>query len=289
MKRIIALTLVSLFALGAAARETAQVLPPDGTTVAMLCADLNRHLADRGGRIHTNVVSEDGPQFAFLIPVAGNVQGAGNTFFHSDISIINTRLVSQRITIAFLRQNTNSGSDPVTVMTLPANSVTDIDDFVASKLGRTGIGALVVSGTNPDGSIDTSASLDGFSRIWTPQPGSSGTVSQSLSSVPLDDVIADSWALGLKQDARFRTNVGAVNTSGNPRTFTITVKGSGGTTTATMTAAPYSMSQQSLPAGNWGNLSLTIGTALTDLDWWTAYGTTVDNVTGDGWVSHAHH
>ena len=51
----------------------------------------------------------------------------------------------------------------------------------------------------------------------------------------------------------------------------------------------YVGNQVSIPAGNWGNLSLLVGTAASDFDWWSAYGTTVDNVTGDGWVSHAHH
>ncbi|HJT18229.1 MAG TPA: hypothetical protein VJ853_12605, partial [Thermoanaerobaculia bacterium] len=220
---------------------------------------------------------------------AGNIAGANGTFFHSDLSIANRAGVSQRIAIAFLRRGVNSGSDSVTIMTLSANSVTDIDDFVASKLNKTDLGALLISGENADGSIDATALLDATSRIWTAQPGSAGTVSQSLSAIPIDDVIADSYALGLKQDSRFRTNVGFVNTSGNTRNFNVTVRGTSGTTTMTAQTVPYSMNQVAIPAGNWGDLSLLVGTSATDLDWWSAYGTTVDNVTGDGWVSHAHH
>src|SRR2546428_3114337 len=208
-----------LFAFGAVSQETAQVLPSDGTTVAMLCADVNRHVSG-GGRIRANVVSNDSPDFAFVIPVAGNIAGANGTFFHSDLSIANRRSVAQVISVAFLRRNTNSGSDTLTTMSLPASSVTDIDDFVGTRLGKTDLGAILVVGQTAAGGIGSSALLDGFSRIWTPQPGSTGTVSQSLSSIPVNDVIADSFALGLKQDSRFRTNVGVVNTSGNTRNFT---------------------------------------------------------------------
>ena len=288
MKRSLVCVLALVCSIPAVA-NVAEMLPPDGTTVAMLCAGINHARAERAGRIHSNVVSADGADFAFVILIAGNAQGGGGTFFHSDLSIYNQRSTAQRISVAFLRQGTNSGNDPVTVMTVSANSVADVDDFVATKLGRTGIGSLVISGTNSDGSVDTNAMLDGFSRIWTPQPGSSGTVSQSLSSTPLTDVIADSYALGLKQDSRFRTNVGLVNTSANTRAFTIVVNGTNGTATTSQSIPPYSMNQVPIPAGNWGNLSLTVGTAASDFDWWSAYGTTADNVTGDGWVSHLHH
>ncbi len=288
MRRSLVLVLSVFLAVSAAAQEAAMVHPLDGVTVAMVCTDVNRSLRSPG-RIHPNVVSSDSPDFAFVIPVAGNAQGANGTWWHSDLSIANLASVAQPIMIVFLRQGVDSGNDPVSSMTLPPDSVTNIDDFIASKLNKTGIGALLISGATSTGGVDSSALLDGFARIWTPQPGSNGTVSQSLSSIPVQDVILDSYALGLKQNSQFRTNVGVVNTSANSRTFNIDINYSGGTASMTMTTPPYSMNQQSITAGNWGNLSIMVGTPLSDIDWWSAYAATVDNVTGDGWSSHAHH
>jgi len=46
------------------------------------------------------------------------------------------------------------------------------------------------------------------------------------------------------------------------------------------------MKQVALPAGNYGDLLVSISTTATGF-WWSAYGASVDNISGDGWVSHA--
>src|SRR5436305_8118487 len=128
-------------------------------------------------------------------------------------------------------------------------------------------------------------------RIWTPQPGSTGTVSQSFPAVSLFDSVDNftAFALGLRQDASYRTNVGVVNLDSVVHTWTITSLN----TSATMTlqVQPFSLSQTGVPAsfaGSSGNLSLTYDVhAADDSFTWSAYASSVDNVTGDGWVSRA--
>ena len=69
--------------------------------------------------------------------------------------------------------------------------------------------------------------------------------------------------------------------------FAIAVVGLRSSTSFNVTVQPYSMEQVPLPAGNYGDLYLRVSSGL-NFNWWTAYGTSVDNTTGDGWVSHIH-
>jgi hypothetical protein len=61
-----------------------------------------------------------------------------------------------------------------------------------------------------------------------------------------------------------------------------------GSNSFTQVVQPYSMEQPSLPAGIYGDCYIRITSGSTNFNWWSAYGTSVDNVTGDGWVSHVH-
>lgn len=172
--------------------------------------------------------------------------------------------------------------------TLPASTVDHEHDFVASVLGKSGLGSVVVIAVDSGGNIDKSASIDGFSRIYTTQPSTNGSMSQDFPAVDVQDDLATSYAYGLRQDADFRTNVGLVNLYGDPQQFTVRVGGIFGSTTFTVSVQPYSMDQVALPSGTWGDLSLQVSSGATNFNWWTAYGSTVDNRTGDGWVSHVH-
>jgi len=79
-----------------------------------------------------------------------------------------------------------------------------------------------------------------------------------------------------------------VNVQSAPNVFTINIVGTNGNTSFTQNVQPFSMEQVPIPAGNWGDLYLRIDSAASNFNFWTAYGTSVDNVTGDGWVSHVH-
>ena len=131
-----------------------------------------------------------------------------------------------------------------------------------------------------------SGAIDGFSRIWTPQPvlagqsSSVGSVSQSFEAIDLQDNLAESWGYGLRQDANFRTNVGLVNLYDTSNTFTVNVVGLQGSTTFQTTVQPYSMEQPALPAGVFGDLFIHVTTGASNFNWWSAYGSSVDNATG---------
>ena len=259
-------------------------LPETGDTVAMLMERVYREKS----RPRASIIAVDWEDSEFIIPAAGSLQGNQGTYYRSDVTLANRRSITQKIAVLWIAQGVNNGSSPVMYFNLaPATAVFQAD-FVATALGKTGLGSIVVIGVDAANNPDSNAQLDGFSRIWTPQPNATGTVSQEFAAVAYQDSLATSYGYGLRQDAQYRTNIGFVNLYSTPNTFTTTIIGTGGTTTFTQDVLPYSMQQRGVPAGNWGNFFVRVNSAPTNFNWWSAYASSTDNLTGDGWVSHIH-
>jgi len=276
-------------------------LGTDGTTVRdmvnMLRQERENRRALRASGVCASIVSDDSTNDAFIIPAAGSLAGSNGTFFKSDVSIANHRGVGQVVSIGFLQRGINNGSAAVQKFTIPANTTTMDQDFIATVLGKSGLGTLLViavTSTTPGAPPDTNAQIDGFSRIWTPQPvlpgqsASVGSVSQSFEAIDLLDNLLGSYAYGARQDENFRSNVGLVNLYDTANTFTIQVIGTRGSTSFQQTVQPYSMEQPGVPAGIYGDFFVRIDSAASNSNWWSAYVSSNDNRTGDGWVSHVH-
>lgn len=250
--------------------------------------DLLTMMRERESR--AKVISLDWTTDSFVIPVAGNAAGGGGTYFRSDVVFNNDRLVNQRIGVGWLAQGQNNCAAPITYFTLSPDSITIADDFVGRDLNRTGLGAVLVVSVTATGSADEDGEIDGFSRIWTPQPGSSGSVSQNFAAIDVNDSIGSLPAtlMGLKQSTQFRTNLGIVNLDTSAaHTWTFTSIFNGRTTT--LTVPPCSMVQTTATAGSAsasGNAAFTVRSDGFSF-WWTGYGSSTDNVTGDGWVARA--
>jgi hypothetical protein len=250
--------------------------------------DMVRRLPKPEDGARRKVINLESANSTFVFAAAGNVQGAGGTYFRSDVIITNYRNVVQRIGVGFMKQGVDNSQAPLIDFELPANAPVSARDFVgAGALDETGLGSIVIFGEKPNGDLDPDARIDGFSRIWTPQPGSAGTVSQGFPSVAFDDALGSlpAYAQGLRHDAGFRTNAGIVNFDSVTHTWEVDVNGFDGRTSFTITVPPLSMKQQVVPSGNYGDLVLGFQTMDTGF-FWSAYGATVDNVTGDSWSSH---
>lgn len=242
------------------------------------------------GRVRPNVIESETGDSAFIIPAAGNTPGSNGTFFRSDVTIGNFNADPQNIGVGWLQTGKDNSHSPLTYFTIPGNTVVAITDFVGQQLKVSGLGGLLIMSFDATGQVpDDAGFLDGFSRIWTPQPGSSGSVSQSFPAVSLFDSFSDgtAFALGLRQDSTFRTNAGVVNLDSTAHTWTVTSINTG--KSIQMFVQPYSLSQTGVSAdfgGQGGALSLTFDVSAGDF-FWSAYASSVDNVTGDGWVSRA--
>ncbi len=262
-------------------------LPSDGTTVGDMVHRL-RAASSRPSTVRRRqAVSFDTALPAFIFQGAGSLAGKGGTFFHSDVMIANYRAATQKIGIAWLAQGVDNSSEPLQLFTLDPNSTSALDDFVAATLGRSGFGAVLVAGLDAQGNVDLSATLDGQSRIWTFQPGSSGKVSLGLPAVDVVDAVGSSpgYGLGLRHDSSSRTNIGIVNLDTVSHTWTIRVTGVSNSATFNVTVPATSVIQAAVPDGSYGDLFFTATPDADGFDW-SAYGVSVDNVTGDSWVSH---
>ena len=241
--------------------------------------------------IHAQVIFTRSSASSILIPAAGSLQGANGTFFHSDLTLLNYRASAQHVQLQWLPQNVPGASVAPLVITMPAQSGINSEDFVASILHQTGIGAILITGVMADGTtLDGNAQLVATSRIWTPQPNAtSGTNSQQFNAIALTDINSSVLTMiGHRRDSRYRTNVGIVNLSSNPQTFRIDAQTSAGIESQTVDVPALSFNQVSLPGADSVvplQILVTNVSAVQRTTGWIAYASSIDNVTGDAWSS----
>lgn len=249
-------------------------------------------LADAGqaASLDPRAVTDDRPRSEILIPSAGSLQGGGGTYFRSDVTLANRRDVPQTVLVTWLPRN-GEGPKTATLELAPFEIVT-ITDFVAEVLDTSGLGAIllttVTAGTTTE---DRFGQIDAFSRIWTPQPGTNGTVSQQFSAI--DPQVLDrkksAMALGIRNDAQFRANVGVVNLDDVQHDWRVEVLADDGRSLEmSAIVPPRAMVHLPMPASDLGKVTVTFFLLNAEPDFaWAAYATSNDNVTGDGWVSSA--
>ena len=276
----------------------AVALPPDlpaGFRIERLSDDatrLTRLLSQLPGMTPGSLQSVP----ASVVAVAGSVAGANGTYFRSDVSLLNWKSQNQDVLLAWLAQGQDGTNAPSFRITVPSSAVDrtnglmtvppTIPDFVG-RLGLSGIGSLLVIGLDSNGNVDSQASIDTFSRIWTQQPGTQGTVSQSLSSNGLFNLGGSlRAAAGLRQDSGFRTNIGLVNLDTQASDFTVGAKGDRKSASFSVHVLPLSMVQVPLPSGDYGNVTAGFVSQRSGIRW-AGYGSSVDQVTGGGWISQA--
>jgi hypothetical protein len=93
--------------------------------------------------------------------------------------------------------------------------------------------------------------------------------------------------LGQRRDDRFRTNLGIVNLDPNEQIFQINVQADARTELINLTVPGLSMQQIGLIGSAAANLQIGVQNVSPGFRTsnWLAYGSSVDNVTGDSWSS----
>jgi hypothetical protein len=282
---------VAVIAVIAAPPAAAEIAQKSGRTVGQAVQQLKRFAETRERAVRPNVITYNEAAFVFMFPGAGNVEGANNTHFRSDVTLANFGNAPVLVEVWWLPQGTNNCDAVTTILTLEPGW-RHFNDFVGTTLGRTGLGTLVFMAITEDDDIDDTALLDGVSRIWTPVATGQGTTSQQFPAVWFFDLVpgVPAYTIGLRQDAGFRTNAGVVNLDEVARSWRLEVHPSMGTRPADLilNVPGCSMMQTNLPAGNFGPLALRWDPIDTE-EWWSAFGSSTDNFTGDGWIVQANH
>ena len=219
-----------------------------------------------------------------LIPAAGSTPGVNGTFFRSNIAIVNLASHDQAVELRWLPQA--SSSSATTAVLIRSLNFLRSDDFVAEVLHQSGLGAILVTGVTSSGDLDPTAALYVQSSVWTPQPGSNGTTSQSLPAIPtstLNTTDAALFFLGAPRPGSYRTNVGIVNLDpSKEQTFQVTFFFAFVPFTVMFSVPPMGMQQVALGSSIFSELLVSNVTAsATKSNLWVAYGSTIDNVTGD--------
>jgi len=218
------------------------------------------------------------------IPAVANVRGENNTFWQSDVSILNVSSAAASVQLLLYPELTKSGpafdfqvSDPIPI---PGNGQITLKNVVTSVFGLRNVkgGMQIIS----DGAPLVLASR---TYIRPPEGGSYGlNVYGSL-------VVSETaWVANVEHDAFFRTNIGvfvpAGASPGNPVTFTITVKDDEGAEIASGSVVfdQVGLIQKSLEFFGVDDPlldgSVTIVTSDPTVIWY-AYATVIDNVSGD--------
>ena len=229
-----------------------------------------------------------------LVPGAINASGTLNTFFHTDYFLSNGRNAIQEILVGFIAAGVTNVGQPATRFQLNANGSYAITDFLGTGTGRlnkTGVGSLLITGVLPGTNTnDSNARLYGAARIWTFEPGSTGTNSFTEWAVDPRANHGDfnAIAAGARQNDAFRANFGLINLdTTRSRTFTVMFF-AGSTASMTVTLPPLSMAELAVPAFTPTDTGYFLFDVFpNDLDdfFWTAFVVTADNITGDAWYS----
>jgi hypothetical protein len=298
--RKLAVLALALFVLPAYARTARKVLPAAKPAVfkrvapeAMRAPRLLQQLRKKAGDVQPSAIIDNRSSRMVVIPAAGNAAGSNNTYFRSDVTLANLNATTQSVAVVWLANGNPNGLQEFEGEIEPGPPFTYVD-FVGNALGLTGVGTLIFIPITDDGTdIDASAAIDAYSRIWSPAAGGAqGTFSQPFPAVDLSHLEGEYEALllGLRQDSGFRTNYGIVNLSANDLPFEVTVFNNDGTIVSEfqVTVRADEMILRSLPAGNFGNISILVSVTADipgDNFAWTTFASSTDNFNGDGWVS----
>ncbi len=213
----------------------------------------------------------------FVIPAAAHVEGAQNTFWRTDVTIVNPygwRSITVEVKLLVTGQNNTYGAEHS--FTIGANQQLVLEDVVSTTFGITGTGALVLEST--DGAYFTASA-----RTYTGDTATFGQTENGQRSVchSHDNALIS----GVRDNSRYRTNIGVVNAASRPAEIRARVYGDDGSLVATKVfeLEPWSHQQVSLRSfgGAVASGYLRWDCLTTDYTQWVAYASVVDESSGD--------
>lgn len=210
------------------------------------------------------------------IAVVGHADGANGSTFVSGLRIFNRGASDAHITLVFTPSGENGWARFAAVNAVIRPSETEaLDDVVATMFQARGTGQLEILGDVDGLVVTSSASLT----------GAAGTTSETVPVLRSDDAIGIG-AVGvleqLENDASFRTNLGVAETAGETGVVQFTIRDASGATLGTVQQTILPLSHLQMPLQYTGALLRADVTVLSGNARVLAYGSVIDQVSGDG-------
>ncbi|HEY6140478.1 MAG TPA: hypothetical protein VI670_22215 [Thermoanaerobaculia bacterium] len=216
----------------------------------------------------------------YVVPGIADLNGGGASW-RSDMRLFNGGANTVNVTLAYVAQPGNTGTDKTVSFELKPGEVHAIDNAMQTLFGLTNSGGSVVITT------DAASSLVATARTYNQT--TSGTYGQFIPGVSPQESVGlgerTLQILQLESSTRFRTNVGVTETSGQETTVLVTAIPSDSkiAASATITLAPNEFRQFSLDSFGLGTLYNTRVTVkvIGGSGKVTAYGSVIDQQTAD--------
>ena len=163
-----------------------------------------------------------------LIPIAGTVRGANDTFFRTGAGVVNAGNTTSSATFLY---RDRSGSTLSRTLTLAAGEAYETNDLLGTLFGipDQAIGHVVVTPASGRWVVNT--------RTYTTSPGSSSTYGSASPTLSLSSSIgrgesrrfgaiedAAAETIGARMGTTYRTNLGLIETSGAAATVRVTMQ-----------------------------------------------------------------
>lgn len=213
------------------------------------------------------------------IPVVANLPGVAGTFWRSDVVVVNASGTDTSVMLRLLPEIRDGAATFATKtvgpLDVPAGTQLTLANVVQSRFGLVNAkGSLQVYTTN-------GVPVALASRTYT-YGSDGGSYGQEVSGVL---AAKQAWIAGVEDDGLYRTNIGIVWQWDTPVQFTVTVFDAAGTQVAEGTVAFSEAGLQQRSLGSFGVGTLLDGYVIiscADPDAiWYAYGSRVDQVSGD--------
>lgn len=163
---------------------------------------------------------------ASLIPVAGTVRGANDTFFRTDMDVANVGSTAGSAVLSYYPQG---GSPIERTISIAAGATSTFSDVIGDLFGlSSSLGYIIVQPRQGEFAIT--------SRTYATMGNAPGTFGSGTPTVPIDAAlrlgkikviggleIASSATIAARKPGTFRTNIGLIETSGQAVTVRVTV------------------------------------------------------------------
>lgn len=227
-----------------------------------------------------------------FVPVASSKAGANNTYWTTNMWVVNETAVEVRLAGAVLRtgqDNSAAVAAPTSLGTVTARDAVSLTDVVAT-LGANVTGALYLEAQADGGGLPATL-IKVASRNSTPNPKGSGAYGQFV-PVGGPGTMNRAVAPGAFQGSAYRTNAGILNTSAETMTVSVAIKRADGTEASSRTWTLQAFEPKLVSLPDLGASSLEGGfvvfTRTSSAGSFVAYISVVDQNTGDSILIVAH-